>query len=198
MGWVDGKGAEAQRRVGRGILLMALMLLASAPGCRKRLSRSKVEEFRTARTAGLEWEILGRSAGPDLYVETIHRILTSAGLKMVDPAVHKPDLLIHIEIHGSYTYETPKPDDWWDSGEVSLTGPGGLVYFKHFYGDDVDALTSFYADQKGFYVRFLLMTSRVWGRQVAEAEVEALAGDPAFGQVPERILVRLSREMKQW
>lgn len=186
-----------RRRARRLAVLAAALLLAGAPGCRKIITRHKVASFREAKTAAIEWDMVTGKQGPAIYTDTIERILEEAGLRMVDASKQAPDLLVHIELRGSYTYERPKPNDWWDSGEVSLLRPDGSIYFKHFYGDDVDAPTSFYARRKGFYVKFLAMVSRIWGREVAESEVRHLGSDPDFGDVPRLVVERLSHERRR-
>lgn len=187
------EGRAAWQRAAAGAA-MAVILLAVSPGCRRFLTSWKLDDFAAVRSAAVEWEIRDREGPPDIYRETIRRILASAGVQVVDAGAGAPDMIIRIELRGSWTYHRPKAGDWWDSGEVTMIGPAGRPYFRHFYGDEADAPASFYAAPKGFYEQFLLMASRIWGRQVAESEVQAMAGDPRFAGVPGRVLRRLDGE----
>jgi hypothetical protein len=172
----------------------AVILASAAGGCRKFLTQGRIEDLRSARTAAIIWEIERGAPGPGLYTATIERILASAGLTIIDPARQRADLLVHVALRGSYTYDVPKPGDWWDAGEVSLTGPLGRGYRKHFYGDEVDAVTSFYAEPEGFYDIFLTMVAKVWGRGPALAEMEAFSESDPGGVAVRRVFGHLESE----
>ncbi len=183
------------KRMAWAALLIACVA-ATGFSCRKILSQDKVETFRMVRTAAIVWEVENRESGPDLMRETAVRILREAGHEIVDPGRQRPDLLVHITLRGSHTYETPKPNDYWMSGEVSLLGPRGKVYEKHFYGDTIDLEAAFYAEDS-FYEKFLLMVSRIYGPRVAEAEVTAMKADARFSGRPRDVLERLATERRR-
>ncbi len=187
------EGLRGQPRRIRSILWTVALVacVAGGSGCRKLLTQDKVVTFRQGRTAAIVWEVENREVGPDLMRESAVRILEEAGHEMVDPDRQRPDLLVHITLRGSHTYETPRPNDYWMSGEVSLLGPRGKIYEKHFYGDTIDLEAAFYAEDS-FYEKLLLMVSRIYGARVAEAEVRALQSDEQFSRRPREILDRLS------
>lgn len=186
-------GIAKASSIGVAHVLVLAIVAGAGSGCRRLLTQDKLETFRAGRTAAIVWEIENRQAGPDLMREAAVRILEAAGHRMVDPSKASPDLTVRITLRGSHTYDAPKPNDYWMSGEISLLGARGKIYEKHFYGDTVDLPAAFYAEDS-FYESFLLMISRIHGARVAESEARARHPDGRAAGAARRVLERIAEE----